>query len=122
MNFIALLLSLLVENDAVEHGGCACVSDGIREKENKQVLHAAAVQRHLYVRLGREEERPTGRGAARASHERTYRGSRVITVKILNHAVTVISFACDRYRDTVKYRGALRPRAKRISRTPRVAH
>ena len=51
----------------------------------------------------------TGR-AARTSHEGSYHESRLIAVKILNHAISVISFPPrDRYRDIVKSRRACCP-------------
>lgn len=82
-------------------------SDEIREKGNKQE-YAAAVQRHLYLRPdgGRNVYYRTRHNAARPGHEGSYHESRLIAVKILNHAISMISFPRDRYRDMVKHRRA----------------
>lgn len=60
----------------------------VKRKINKH--NTAAVQRHLNV-VGRTNVHRT-RNTARTSHEGSYHESRLIAVKILNHAISVISF------------------------------
>lgn len=81
-----------------------CAQMKFREKENKQASHDSCSKTPTYITFERRKGTYTGCSVAQASHEGSYHESCLIAVKILNHAITVISFPCDRYRDMVKYR------------------